>query len=71
MITTSEKATQKSITLPTLCVHQTSFLWALCHAPVRSTTHRFVAQNGAGLPFPEISHPKPRSARCSRVRRES
>jgi hypothetical protein len=30
-------------------------LWALCHELVRSTAQRFVAQNGAGLPFPEIS----------------
>ena len=44
MITTSEKATQKSITLPTRSVHQTSFLWALCQALVLSTTHRYVAQ---------------------------
>jgi hypothetical protein len=44
---------------------------ALCHELVRSTTHRFVAQNGAGLPFPEISHLSPSSARRSRVRRES
>ena len=44
MMTTSENATQKSITLPTRSVHQTSFLWALCHALVRSTTHRYVAQ---------------------------
>jgi hypothetical protein len=71
MITTSEKATQKSITLPTLSVHHTSFLWALCHALVRSTTHIFVAQKGAGLPFPEISQPNPSSFRRSRVRRES
>ena len=58
MITTSENATQKSITFPTRSVHHTSFLWAsfACHALVRSTTHLFVAQNGAGLPFPEISH---------------
>jgi len=44
MITTSEKATQKSITLPTLSVHHMSFLGALCHELVRSTTHRNVAQ---------------------------
>ena len=56
MITTSENATQKSITFPTRSVHHTSFLWALCQELVLSTTHRFVAQNGAGLPFPEISH---------------
>ena len=75
MMITSEKATQKSITLPTRSVHHTSFLWALCHALVRSTTHRFVAQNGAGLPFPEICHLichlSPSSFRRSRVRRES
>jgi hypothetical protein len=53
-------------------VHHTSFLWAsfACHELVRSTTHRFVAQNGAGLPFPEISHLSPSCARRSRVRRE-
>ncbi len=44
MMTTSENATQKSITLPTLSVHHTNFLWALCHALVLSTTHRYVAQ---------------------------
>jgi hypothetical protein len=46
MITTSENATQKSITLPIRSVHQTNFLWAsfACHALVRSTTHRYVAQ---------------------------
>jgi hypothetical protein len=71
MITTSEKATQKSITLPTRSVHHTSFLWALCHEPVRSTTHRIVAQNGAGLLFPEISPLSPSSRRRSQVRSES
>jgi hypothetical protein len=71
MITTSEKVTQKSITLPARSVHHTSFLWALCHALVLSTTHRYVAQNGAGLPFSEISHPRPRASRRSRVRAES
>jgi hypothetical protein len=71
MITTSEKATQKSITLPTLSVHHESFLWALCHEPVLSTTHRYVAQNGAGLLLPEISYPSPNSSRRSRVRSES
>jgi hypothetical protein len=42
-ITTSEKATQKSMTRYPLSVHHTSFLWALCHELVFSTTHRFVA----------------------------
>jgi hypothetical protein len=46
MITTSEKATQKSITRPTLSVHHISFLWASFagHELVLSTTHRYVAQ---------------------------
>jgi hypothetical protein len=38
MMTTSEKATQKSMTFPSLCVQHTRFLWALCQALVRSTT---------------------------------
>jgi hypothetical protein len=46
-------------------------LWALCHALVLSTTHRYVAHNGAGLPFLEISDPSPRSSRRSRLRAES
>ncbi len=71
MMITSEKATQKSITCCRLSVHQESFLWALCQELVLSTTHLLVAQNGAGLPFPEISHLSPSSARRSRVRRES
>ena len=54
MVTTSEKVTQKSITRPLRSVHHTSFLWALCQEPLRSTTHRFVAVNGAGLPFLEM-----------------
>ncbi len=71
MITTSENAIQKSTTRPTLSVHHTSFLWALCHELVLSTTHLFVAQNGAGLPFPEISHPNLNSPSRSRVAFES
>ena len=71
MMTTSEKATQKSITLPTRSVHHTSFLWALCHELVLSTTHRSLAQNGADLPFLEISASSPRSLRRSRVAFES
>jgi len=43
MMTTSEKATQKSITRPLRSVHHTSFLCALCHELVLSTTQRFVA----------------------------
>ena len=54
MMITCEKATQKSMTRPRLSVHHTSFLWALCHELVRSTTHRLVAVTGAGLPFWEI-----------------
>ena len=44
MMTTSEKATQKSMTLPARSVHHTSFFWALCQEFVLSTTHRYVAQ---------------------------
>jgi hypothetical protein len=54
MITTSEKVIQKSITHPLRSVHHTTFLWALCQEPLRSTTRRVVAVNGAGLPFLEI-----------------
>src|SRR5215210_676485 len=53
IITTSEKATQKSITRPRSSVDHTGFLWALCHEFVRSTTHRKPALNAAGLPFLE------------------
>src|SRR5215208_3252895 len=49
MITTSEKATQKSITRPSLSVHHTSFLWALCQEFVLSTTHRKPAVSGGSL----------------------
>jgi len=51
MMTTSEKATQKSMTSPRRSVHHTSFLWALCQELVLSTTQRFVAPSGEGLPF--------------------
>jgi len=36
MMTTSEKATQKSMTRPSRSVHHTNFLWALCQEFVRS-----------------------------------
>ena len=58
MMTTSEKATQKSMTLSRRSVHHTNFLWALCQELVLSTTQRFVAANGAGLPFSEITPSK-------------
>jgi hypothetical protein len=58
-MTTSEMAIQKSMTLPLRSVHQASFLWALCQEFVRSTTQRFVACSGAGLPFLEIMGIKP------------
>jgi hypothetical protein len=61
MMTTSEKATQKSITLSRRSVHYTNFLWALFQEFVRSTTQRFVAASGAGLPFSEITASSPRS----------
>ena len=61
MLTTSEKATQKSITLSRRSVHYTNFLWALFQEFVRSTTQGFVAASGAGLPFSEITASSPRS----------
>jgi hypothetical protein len=60
MMTTSENAIQKSMTGPRRSVHQSSFLWALCQEFVRSTTQRFVACSGAGLPFSEIMGAMPR-----------
>ena len=54
MMTTSEKATQKSTTLPRLSVHHTSFSWALCQELVLSTTHRLVAHNGATTIAPKL-----------------
>ena len=71
MMTTSEKATQKSMTGPRLSVHHTNFLWALCQEFVRSTIHRFVALTGAGLPFCEISPIKERASSFRRAVRES
>ncbi len=71
MMTTSEKAIQKSMTRPRLSVHHTSFLWALLHELVRSITHRFVAWSGAGLPFSEIMPTSPRSSRSTLVMFES
>jgi hypothetical protein len=69
MMITSEKATQKSITCSRLSVHHASFLWALCQELVLSTTHRFVAVSGVGLPFWAISASSPRSSRRSRTAR--
>ncbi len=71
MMTTSEKAIQKSMTLPLRSVHQASFLWALCQELVRSTTHLFVAPIGAGLPFLEITASRLRSPSRWRVASES
>src|SRR5215208_5026687 len=50
-----------------LRVHHTSFLWALFQELVRSTTQRFVARSGAGLPFSEIMGSRPRDISFSRV----
>ena len=57
MMIALEKAIQKSITRPSLSVHQRSFLWALVQELVRSITERFVAPSGALLPFSEITPP--------------
>ena len=71
MMTTSENATQKSITRPHLSVHHPSFLCALCHEFVRSTTQRFAASSGAGLPLWAITPLRPRASSFSRVAFES
>ena len=71
MMIAFEKATQKSTTRPRLSVHHTSFLWALCHEFVRSTTQRFVDASGAGLPFLEIAASRPRLRSLRRVASES
>jgi hypothetical protein len=71
MITTFEKAIQKSTTRARLSVHHTSFLWAFCQELVRSTIHRPVAFRGAGLPFTEISASRLRTRSLWRVASES
>ena len=71
MMTTSEKASQKSMTRSQRSVHHTSFLCALFQEFVRSTTQRFVVPKGDGLPFSEIVAIKPRSSKSRRVRFES
>jgi hypothetical protein len=60
MMTTLEKVIQKSMTPARRSVHQTNFLWALFQEFVRSTTQRFVAARGAGLPLSEIVEARPR-----------
>ena len=47
MMITAEKAIQNAITAARRSVHQTSFLCALVHAVVRSTTQRAPAVIGA------------------------
>jgi hypothetical protein len=71
MITTFEKAIQKSTTRARLSVHHTSFLWAFCQEFVRSTIHRPVTFGGAGLPFSEISASRWRTCSLWRVASES
>src|SRR3712207_250297 len=66
-MTTSEKATQKSMTLPTRSVHQTSFLWALCHELVLSTPISWWPKTAPACPSPRspTSAPVPPDARGS------
>ncbi len=70
-MTTLEKAIQKSMTRPRCLMHQTSFLWLLFQEFVRSTTQRFVACGGAGLPFSEIVEARARTFSFSWVVSES
>ena len=67
MMTTSEKAIQKSMTRALRSAHQASFLWALCQEFVRSTIQRFAACSGTGLPFSESKPSRPRASSFSRV----
>ncbi len=71
MMSTAEKAIQNAITAARRSVHQTSFLWALDQALVRSTTHRWPAAMGAGVPFVAIAAVRPRLASRVRVAPES
>ena len=71
MMITSERATQKSTTCPRRSVHHMSFLCAFCQELVRSTTKRFVAFSGAGLPLWEILAMSLCSSRRTRVASES
>jgi hypothetical protein len=71
MMTTSEKAIQKSTTRARRSVHHMSFLWVLCWQFVRSMTQRFAACSGAGLPFSAITPVGPRAFSFSRVVFES
>jgi hypothetical protein len=71
MMIVLEKAIQKSMTRPSLSVHHTSFLWTLLQELVRSTTHRFMACRGAGLPFSEITPASWRLSKSSLVGFES
>ncbi len=71
MMIAFEKETQKSMTLPRLSVHHTSFLWALFQELVRSTTQRFVAPTGAGFPLSEITPIRPRFSNRLRVASET
>lgn len=51
---TPDKTSQKSMTGSSHSVHYTNFLWALDQEFLHSTTQRFVAAIGAGIPFFEI-----------------
>jgi hypothetical protein len=67
MMSTAEKASQNATTVARRSVHQTSFLWAVAQAVVRSTTHRWPAAMSTGVPFGVIAAVGSRVAR--RVRR--
>ncbi len=62
MMMAVKTAIPKATTTARRSVHQTSFLWALIQAVVRSTTQRCPAVTGAGRPRRAISLPNPRSA---------
>lgn len=62
MMMTVEKAIRNATTVARHSVHQTSVLWALVQAVVRSTIQRCPAVTGIGLPFSAMAAPSPRAA---------
>ena len=71
MMTTSEKATQKSMTRSRRSVHHTNFLWAFFQEFVRSTTQRFARLKRRRLTFLGDYGEQATSSSFSLVLRES
>ncbi len=67
MMIAAEQVRQNAMTGALRSVHQTSFVYALVQALVRSTGHRAEAAMGAGRPFAAITPTRPRSTSLARV----